>query len=102
MVGNVGVGGANPIRIQSMITADTRDTEACVKEVLELAEAGCEIVRITAQTRKYAENLEHIRDGVRKAGCGVPLDQREGREKPAAQDGRRQPESAIRPSAPKP
>ena len=73
MVGAVGVGGKNPIRVQSMITADTRDTEACVREVLELAEAGCEIVRITAQTRKYAENLEHIRDGVRAAGCGVPL-----------------------------
>ncbi len=73
MVGNVGVGGDNPIRIQSMITSDTRDTEACVKEILGLAEAGCEIVRVTAQTRKYAENLEHIRDGVRAAGCDVPL-----------------------------
>jgi len=73
MVGNIGIGGNNPIRIQSMITADTRDTDACVKEVLELAEAGCEIVRITAQTRKYAENLENIRNGVRAAGCDVPL-----------------------------
>mgnify|MGYP001239809242 CR=1 FL=1 len=73
MIGKVGVGGGNPIRIQSMITADTRDTGACVKEVLELAEVGCEIVRITAQTRKYAGNLEHIRDGVRGAGCEVPL-----------------------------
>lgn len=73
MVGNVPVGADHPIRIQSMITADTRDTEACVKEVLELAEAGCEIVRITAQTRKYAANLENIRDGVRGAGCEVPL-----------------------------
>ncbi|MDP7496293.1 MAG: flavodoxin-dependent (E)-4-hydroxy-3-methylbut-2-enyl-diphosphate synthase, partial [Roseibacillus sp.] len=73
MVGKIGVGGENPIRIQSMITADTRDTGACVREVLELAEAGCEIVRITAQTRKYAGNLEHIRDGVRAAGCEVPL-----------------------------
>ena len=73
MVGGVGVGGTNPIRVQSMITSDTRDTASCVKEVLELAEAGCEIVRITAQTRRYAENLEHIRDGVRGAGCQVPL-----------------------------
>ena len=73
MVGAVGVGGKNPLRVQSMITADTRDTKACVREVLELAEAGCEIVRITAQTRKYDESLEHIRDGVRAAGCGVPL-----------------------------
>ena len=72
-MGNVGVGGDNPIRVQSMITSDTRDTEACVKQVLDLAEAGCEIVRITAQTKKYAANLEHIRDGVRAAGCDVPL-----------------------------
>ncbi len=73
MVGGVGVGGTNPIRVQSMITSDTRDTDSCVKEVLQLAEAGCEIVRITAQTRRYAENLEHIRDGVRATGCDVPL-----------------------------
>lgn len=73
MVGNVGVGGDNPIRVQSMITSDTRDTEACVKQVLDLAKAGCEIVRITAQTKKYAANLENIRDGVRAAGCDVPL-----------------------------
>jgi len=72
-VGEVGIGGDNPIRIQSMITSDTRDTEACVKEIIELAEAGCEMVRVTAQTRKYAENLEHIRHGVRSAGCNVPL-----------------------------
>ncbi len=73
MVGNVGVGGANPIRVQSMITSDTRDTPACVAEVLGLAEAGCEIVRITAQTRIYAANLENIAREVRAAGCHVPL-----------------------------
>ena len=73
VVGGVGVGGGNPIRIQSMITSDTLDTEACVAEVLELAEAGCEIVRVTAQTRRYAANLEHIRRGVRATGCDVPL-----------------------------
>lgn len=73
MVGGVGIGGANPIRIQSMITSDTRDTPACVEEILGLAEAGCEIVRVTAQTRKYAENLENIAREVRAAGCNVPL-----------------------------
>lgn len=73
MVGNVGVGGRNPIRVQSMITSDTRDTPACVAEVLGLAEAGCEIVRITAQTRIYAANLENIAREVRAAGCDVPL-----------------------------
>ena len=72
-MGEVRIGGENPIVVQSMITSDTRDTKACVKEVLQLAEAGCQVVRITAQTKKYAENLEHIRNGVRAAGCQVPL-----------------------------
>lgn len=72
-VGNVKMGAGHPVVVQSMITSDTRDTEACVAEVLQLAEAGCQVVRITAQTRKYAENLENIRDGVRAAGCEVPL-----------------------------
>lgn len=73
MVGDVGIGGDNPIRVQSMLTSDTRDAGACVKEALELAAAGCEIVRVTAQTRIIAENLQHIRDGIRAAGCNVPL-----------------------------
>lgn len=73
MVGHVGVGGDNPIRVQSMITSDTRDTRACVDEVLQLADAGCEIVRITAQTKVYAANLENIARGVRASGCEVPL-----------------------------
>lgn len=73
MVGNIGIGGDNPIRVQSMITADTRDTDACVQQILELAQAGCEIARITAQTKVYAANLENIRDGVRAAGCNIPL-----------------------------
>ncbi len=72
-VGGVGIGGNNPVRVQSMITSDTRDTRACVAEVLTLAEAGCEIVRITAQTKVYAANLEHIAREVRAAGCTVPL-----------------------------
>jgi (E)-4-hydroxy-3-methylbut-2-enyl-diphosphate synthase len=73
MVGKVGIGGGHPIRVQSMITSDTRDTPACVAEVLQLAEAGCEIVRITAQTKIYAANLENIAREVRAAGCQVPL-----------------------------
>jgi (E)-4-hydroxy-3-methylbut-2-enyl-diphosphate synthase len=73
MVGNIGIGGDNPIRVQSMLTSDTRDAAACVKEALELAAVGCEIVRVTAQTRVIAENLQHIRDGIRAAGCDVPL-----------------------------
>lgn len=73
MVGPVGIGGRNPVRVQSMITADTRDTDACVAEVLALADVGCEIVRITAQTKVYAAYLEHIARKVRQAGCQVPL-----------------------------
>ena len=66
MVGGVGIGGRNPIRVQSMITADTRDTAACVSGGAGAwPTAGCEIVRITAQTKVYAANLEHIAREVR-------------------------------------
>ena len=72
-VGNVGVGGDNPIRVQSMITCDTMDTEASVAQTIELAEAGCEIVRITAPTVKDAANLQQIVRGLRERGCDVPI-----------------------------
>ena len=71
--GTVGIGGDNPIRVQSMLTSDTRETEACVEEALGLARAGCEIVRVTAQTRKIAANLENIHAGIRKHDIGVPI-----------------------------
>ena len=72
-VGHVGIGGDNPIRVQSMLTSDTMDTGACVRESLDLVGAGCEIVRITAPTVKDARNLESIRNTLRAAGCDVPL-----------------------------
>ena len=72
-VGNVGVGGDNPIRVQSMITCDTMDTEASIHQTIELADAGCEIVRITAPTVKDARNLENIVKGLRERGCDVPI-----------------------------
>ena len=72
-VGNVGVGGDNPIRVQSMITCDTMDTEASIAQTIELAEAGCEIVRITAPTVKDAANLQHIVRGLRERGYDVPI-----------------------------
>ncbi|MEX1045382.1 MAG: (E)-4-hydroxy-3-methylbut-2-enyl-diphosphate synthase [Chthoniobacterales bacterium] len=72
-VGRTGLGGDNPVRVQSMLTCDTMDTEACVRDSLALAEVGCEIVRITAPTVKDARNLEAIRDGLRARGCDVPL-----------------------------
>jgi (E)-4-hydroxy-3-methylbut-2-enyl-diphosphate synthase len=73
MVGPVGVGGANPIRVQSMITCDTMDTEASIAQTIELAQAGCEIVRITAPTVKDSANLQHIVAGLRARGCNVPV-----------------------------
>jgi (E)-4-hydroxy-3-methylbut-2-enyl-diphosphate synthase len=72
-VGNVGIGGDNPIRVQSMITCDTMDTEASIQQTMELADAGCEIVRITAPTVKDARNLEHIVKGLRERGRDVPI-----------------------------
>src|SRR5436189_844371 len=72
-VGNVGVGGDNPIRVQSMITCDTMDTDASIQQTLDLANVGCEIVRITAPTVKDAANLQHIVAGLRKRGCDVPI-----------------------------
>jgi len=71
--GRTAIGGQNPVRVQSMLTSDTMDTAACVKETLGLAQAGCEIVRITAPTVKDARNLEAIRDALHAAGCDVPL-----------------------------
>jgi (E)-4-hydroxy-3-methylbut-2-enyl-diphosphate synthase len=73
MIGNVGVGGANPIRVQSMITCDTMDTEASITQTMELAAVGCEIVRITAPTVKDSANLEHIVRGLRARGCDAPI-----------------------------
>jgi len=73
MVGDVGVGGANPIRVQSMITCDTMDTEMSIQQTMELAKVGCEIVRITAPTVKDSRNLEHIVKGLRERGCDVPI-----------------------------
>jgi (E)-4-hydroxy-3-methylbut-2-enyl-diphosphate synthase len=73
MVGRVGIGGANPIRVQSMITCDTMDTEASIAQTIELAEAGCEIVRITAPTVKDSANLQNIVRGLRERDCNVPI-----------------------------
>ncbi|MEK0448867.1 MAG: (E)-4-hydroxy-3-methylbut-2-enyl-diphosphate synthase [Verrucomicrobiota bacterium] len=72
-VGDVAIGGDNPVRIQSMITCDTMDTAASIQQTIDLANVGCEIVRITAPTVKDAANLEHIVAGLRARGCGVPI-----------------------------
>jgi (E)-4-hydroxy-3-methylbut-2-enyl-diphosphate synthase len=73
-VGSVGVGGANPIRVQSMTTSDTQDIDATVKQSIALAEVGCEIVRITAPNVAAAQCLREIRRCFTAAGFGqVPL-----------------------------
>jgi len=72
-VGDVGIGGNNPIRVQSMITCDTMDTEISIQQTIELANVGCEIVRITAPTVKDSRNLENIVKGLRERCCNVPI-----------------------------
>lgn len=71
--GGVIIGGDNPIVVQSMLTADTMDTDACVKQTLELVAVGCQMVRITAPTVKDAANLKNIVEQLRARGCKVPI-----------------------------
>jgi (E)-4-hydroxy-3-methylbut-2-enyl-diphosphate synthase len=73
MVGHVGVGGAHPIRIQSMTTSDTKDIAATVAQSVALAEAGCEIVRITAPNATAARCLGDIRRELDRRKIHVPL-----------------------------
>lgn len=72
-MGNVGIGGDNPIRLQSMTTTDTMDTDATVQQSIRMIEAGCEIVRITAPSKKEAENLLVIKSELRERGYDAPL-----------------------------
>src|SRR5687767_8565658 len=73
MVGSVGIGGSNPIRVQSMTTTDTMDTAGTVAQSIRMVEAGCELVRITAPSKKEAENLAEIKKAIRAAGFDAPL-----------------------------
>lgn len=72
-IGKLKLGGRNPIRLQSMTTADTMDTNASVDESIRMIDAGCEIVRLTAPSKKEAENLGVIRDILHKKGYNTPL-----------------------------
>ena len=72
-VGNIGIGGNNPIRVQSMTITDTMDTEATVDESIRMIESGCELVRITAPSIKEAENLQNIKDELLKRGYTTPI-----------------------------
>ena len=72
-IGDVPLGGTNPIRVQSMTTVDTMDTIGSVEQVIRMVDAGCEYVRITAPSIKEAQNLEEIKKELRKRGYTVPL-----------------------------
>ena len=72
-VGCTPLGGSNPIRVQSMTTTSTNDTEASAAQAMRIVEAGGEYVRLTTQGVKEAENLKNINARLRAAGCGVPL-----------------------------
>jgi (E)-4-hydroxy-3-methylbut-2-enyl-diphosphate synthase len=67
------MGGPHPVVKQSMLTCDTMDTAACVRQTLELVAVGCQIVRITAPTVKDAANLENVVRELRALGCRVPI-----------------------------
>jgi len=72
-IGDIPMGGVNPIRIQSMTTTDTMDTLGTVEQTIRMVESGCEYVRITAPSMKEAENLAQIKKELRFRGYNVPL-----------------------------
>ena len=72
-IGDVPLGGKNPIRIQSMTTVETMDTLGSVEQTIRMVNAGCEYVRITAPSIKEAQNLAEIKKELRKRGYNVPL-----------------------------
>jgi len=72
-IGDIGLGGQHPIRVQSMTTTDTMDTAGTVEQSIRMIEAGCELVRITAPSIKEAQNLLEIKKALREKGYSTPL-----------------------------
>ena len=72
-VGNLIIGGGHPIRVQTMTTTDTMDTDATVAQVIRCIEAGAELVRVTAPSKKEAENLANIKAILHSKGYTTPL-----------------------------
>ena len=72
-VGNIAIGGDNPIRIQSMATVDTNDTEGCVAQAKRIIDAGGELVRFTTQGTREAENMKNISARLKADGYNQPL-----------------------------
>ncbi len=73
IVGDIGIGGNNPIRIQSMTNTKTIDTEATVEQIIKLKLSGCEIARITAPSIKEAENIKNIKLRLTEQQCNIPI-----------------------------
>jgi len=73
MVGDVPIGSEHPVVVQSMINEDTLDIEAAVAGIRRLADAGCEIVRVTTPSMAHAKAMKEIRAALRSQGCAVPL-----------------------------
>src|SRR5690606_33163210 len=72
-IGDLMLGSDFPIRVQSMTTIDTMDTEGSIEQSIRMIESGCELIRITAPSVKEAQNLENIRKGLRTRGYHTPL-----------------------------
>ena len=72
-MGDIPLGGTNPIRVQSMTTTDTLDTDATVEQSIRMIKAGSEYVRITAPNSRHAQNLQNIKDELNKKGYPAPL-----------------------------
>jgi (E)-4-hydroxy-3-methylbut-2-enyl-diphosphate synthase len=72
-IGTLQLGGGNPIRVQSMTTTDTMDTEGSVAQSIRMIDAGCELVRLTAPSKNEAENLQIIKDALVARGYNTPL-----------------------------
>jgi len=72
-IGDLKIGGTEPIRIQSMLTSDTTDIEACIREISRLNEVGCEIIRLTVPNQKSVESLYSIKSEMIKRGINCPI-----------------------------
>ena len=72
-VGNLPMGGDNPVRVQSMTTVSTMDTEGCIAQIKRIVDAGGEYVRLTTQGIREAENLKNIKERLRRDGYDVPI-----------------------------
>ena len=72
-VGSTAIGGSNPIRLQSMTTTATMDTQGCIEQAIRIIQAGGELVRMTTQGTREAENMRLIREGLTARGYNTPL-----------------------------